>query len=277
MAEMLQNEVRESVLTEKDIKKAYMRWYNCCEISNSYERMQTVSFCYAISSVLKKLYPKKEEYVAALQRHLNFFNSQGIWGSSLLGVAMALEEEKATGKDISDETIINVKTGLMGPMAGIGDTIDWGTWKPLFFSIAASFSMQGGIAGFFICFLFALVPFFEGWYLSKLGYRLGREAISKLLEGGWIKQLIMGSSILGLFMVGALSASNVALEIPIAFTMGGTETSVQAILDSILPGLLPLALVLGIYTFFRKKGQKFGRVVFFLLGLSMVGSLIGLF
>ena len=118
MAEMLQNEVRESVLTEKDIKKAYMRWYNCCEISNSYERMQTVSFCYAISSVLKKLYPKKEEYVAALQRHLNFFNSQGIWGSSLLGVAMALEEEKAIGKDISDETIINVKTGLMGPMAG---------------------------------------------------------------------------------------------------------------------------------------------------------------
>ena len=190
---------------------------------------------------------------------------------------MALEEEKAIGKDISDETIINVKTGLMGPMAGIGDTIDWGTWKPLFFSIAASFSTQGGIAGFFICFLFALVPFLEGWYLSKLGYRLGREAISKLLEGGWIKQLIMGSSILGLFMVGALSASNVALEIPIAFTMGGTETSVQAILDSILPGLLPLTLVLGIYTFFRKKGQKFGRVVFFLLGLSMVGSLIGLF
>lgn len=215
--------------------------------------------------------------MAALQRHLNFFNSQGIWGSSLLGVAMALEEEKAIGKDISDETIINVKTGLMGPMAGIGDTIDWGTWKPLFFSIAASFSTQGGIAGFFICFLFALVPFLEGWYLSKLGYRLGREAISKLLEGGWIKQLIMGSSILGLFMVGALSASNVALEIPIAFTMGGTETSVQAILDSILPGLLPLTLVLGIYTFFRKKGQKFGRVVFFLLGLSMVGSLIGLF
>ncbi len=191
MAEMLQNERKESVLTEKDIKKAYMRWYNYCEVSNSYERMQTVSFCYAISSVLKKLYPKKEEYVAALQRHLNFFNSQGIWGSSLLGVAMALEEEKAAGKDISDETIINIKTGLMGPMAGIGDTIDWGTWKPLFFSIAASFSIQGGIAGVFICFLFALVPFLEGWYLSKLGYRLGRDAISKLLEGGWIKQLIM--------------------------------------------------------------------------------------
>lgn len=277
MTEAMQNEIKESILTEKDIRTAYFRWYNYCEISNSYERMQTVAFCYAISGILKKLYPVKEEFKAALQRHLNFFNSQGIWGSSLLGVAAALEEEKALGKEISDETIINVKTGLMGPMAGIGDTIDWGTWKPLFFSIAASFSINGGIAGFFICFLFALVPFLEGWYLSRLGYRLGRDAISRLLEGGWIKQLIMGSGILGLFMVGALTASNVTLQIPIAFTMGGTETTIQAILDSILPGLVPLALVLGIYTYFRTKGQKFGRVVFFLLALCMVGSLIGLF
>ncbi|NBK93720.1 PTS system mannose/fructose/sorbose family transporter subunit IID [bacterium 1XD21-13] len=277
MTEAMQNEIKESILTEKDIRTAYFRWYNYCEISNSYERMQTVAFCYAISGILKKLYPVKEEFKAALQRHLNFFNSQGIWGSSLLGVAAALEEEKALGKEISDETIINVKTGLMGPMAGIGDTIDWGTWKPLFFSIAASFSINGGIAGFFICFLFALVPFLEGWYLTRLGYRLGRDAISRLLEGGWIKQLIMGSGILGLFMVGALTASNVTLQIPIAFTMGGTETTIQTILDSILPGLVPLALVLGIYTYFRTKGQKFGRVVFFLLALCMVGSLIGLF
>lgn len=277
MTEAMQNEIKESILTEKDIRTAYFRWYNYCEISNSYERMQTVAFCYAISGILKKLYPVKEEFKAALQRHLNFFNSQGIWGSSLLGVAAALEEEKALGKEISDETIINVKTGLMGPMAGIGDTIDWGTWKPLFFSIAASFSINGGIAGFFICFMFALVPFLEGWYLTRLGYRLGRDAISRLLEGGWIKQLIMGSGILGLFMVGALTASNVTLQIPIAFTMGGTETTIQTILDSILPGLVPLALVLGIYTYFRTKGQKFGRVVFFLLALCMVGSLIGLF
>ena len=87
----------------------------------------------------------------------------------------------------------------------------------------------------------------------------------------------MGSGILGLFMVGALTASNVTLQIPIAFTMGGTETTIQAILDSILPGLVPLTLVLGIYTYFRTKGRKFGRVVFFLLALCMAGSLIGLF
>lgn len=277
MNEMVQSEQTTSVLNQKDIRKAYMRWYSMCEISNSYERMQTVSFCYAISGILKKLYPAKDDYVAALKRHLNFFNSQGIWASSLLGVAAALEEEKSIGKDISDETIINVKTGLMGPMAGIGDTIDWGTWKPLFFSIAASFSTNGGIAGFFICFLFAVVPFLEGWYLTRIGYQLGRNAISKLLEGGWIKQLIMGSGILGLFMVGALTASSVSLSIPIAFSMGGTETTVQAILDSILPGLLPLTLVIGIYGYFKKKGQKFGRVVLFLLALCMLGSLIGLF
>ena len=72
-------------ITKKDIRKAYLRWYNTVEVSNSYERMQTVAFCYSISGILKKLYDKKEDYVKALQRHLNFFNTQGIWGSSLLG------------------------------------------------------------------------------------------------------------------------------------------------------------------------------------------------
>ena len=274
MAEEKKEEVK---LQKKDLVKHWLLGYSS-ETCYNYERLQALGTTNAMVPIVRRLYKTKEEQAKALKKYTVFFNTEPSWiGTVIHGVAASMEEQAANGADIDAEDINAVRTGLMGPMAGIGDTIDWGTWKPLFFSIAASFSTQGGIAGFFICFLFALVPFLEGWYLSKLGYRLGREAISKLLEGGWIKQLIMGSSILGLFMVGALSASNVALEIPIAFTMGGTETSVQAILDSILPSLLPLTLVLGIYTFFRKKGQKFGRVVFFLLGLSMVGSLIGLF
>ena len=264
-------------ITKKDIRKAYLRWYNTVEVSNSYERMQTVAFCYSISGILKKLYDKKEDYVKALQRHLNFFNTQGIWGSPLLGISIAMEEQKAKGSEVADEAITGIKTGLMGPLAGIGDTIDWGTWKPLIFSLAAGFSAKGGIAGFFICFMFAVIPFMEGFYLTNLGYKLGRNAVSMLLESGWIKQLITGSSILGLFMMGALSASTVKLESPIKFAMGGSTTTVQAILDSILPGLLPLLLIVGIYIFFRKKGQKFGRVVFALLGLCLLGSAIGLF
>lgn len=277
MAEQIQTVTEEQVITKKDVRNAYIRWYNTVEVSNSYERMQTVAFCYSISGILKKLYTKKEDYIQSLKRHINFFNTQGIWGSPLLGIAIAMEEEKAKGEDIPDESIIGIKSGLMGPLAGIGDTIDWGTWKPLFFSLAAGFSAQGSISGFFICFLFAIVPFLEGYYLTNMGYSLGKQAVSKLLEGGWIKQLIMGSSILGLFMMGALSANTVKLNIPVTLMMGGTETTVQAILDSILPGMLPLALIVGIYLFFKKKGQKFGIMVFALLGLCLLGSAIGLF
>ena len=115
-------------ITKKDIRKAYLRWYNTVEVSNSYERMQTVAFCYSISGILKKLYDKKEDYVKALQRHLNFFNTQGIWGSPLLGISIAMEEQKAKGSGVADEAITGIKTGLMGPLAGIGDTIYWGTW-----------------------------------------------------------------------------------------------------------------------------------------------------
>lgn len=268
----------ENKITKKDIRKAYLRWYNTVEVANSYERMQTVAFCYSMSGILKKLYTKKEDYVSALKRHLNFFNTQGIWGSPLLGISIAMEEEKSENNEaIAEEAITGIKTGLMGPMAGIGDTIDWGTWKPLIFSLAAGFSTNGGIAGFFICFLFAIIPFYEGYFLTNLGYRLGKNAVSSLLESGWIKQLITGSSILGLFMMGALSASTVKLEIPIKLAMGGTTTTVQAILDSILPGMLPLALIVGIYIYFKKKGQKFGRMVFVLLAMSLLGTAIGLF
>lgn len=270
--------MNESKITKKDITKAYLRWYNTVEVSNSYERMQTVAFCYSISAILKKLYTKKEDYIDALKRHLNFFNTQGIWGSPLLGISIAMEEERAQNEEaIAPEAITGIKTGLMGPMAGIGDTIDWGTWKPLIFSLAAGFSTGGGIAGFFICFLFAIIPFIEGYVLTNLGYKLGKNAVSSLLESGWIKQLITGSSILGLFMMGALTASTVTLEIPIKLVMGGTTTTIQAILDSILPGMLPLALVLSIYIYFKKKGQKFGRMVFILLAMCLAGTAVGLF
>lgn len=273
----MEQNIDNKVLTKKDVVNAYNRWYLSCEVSNSYERMQALAFCYSLIPILKKLYTKKEDLSNALVRHLNFFNTQGIWGTPVHGITIAMEETKALGKDIEENAITGIKTGLMGPMAGIGDTMDWGTWKPLIFALGASFSAQGSIAGFFVCFLFAIVTYAEGYYLWNLGYKMGSNAVQSLLQSGFIKELITGSGILGLFMMGSLSANIVKLNIPIEFMMGGEMTTVQSILDSILPGLLPLTVVLSIYFYLRYKSQKFGRIVFILLGISMLGALIGLF
>ena len=102
-------------------------------MSNSFARLQSVAFCAAFIPVLKKLYGNDpEEYSAALTRHLMFFNTEGIWGSVVHGIVLAMEEQRALGAPIPIEAITGIKAGLMGPFAGIGDTIDWSTIKPLF-------------------------------------------------------------------------------------------------------------------------------------------------
>ena len=207
----MEDKKQEKILNKKDITKAYIRWWWTAEISNSFERMQAVAVCATMGPILQKLYKNKEDLVAALKRHLIFFNSQAIWGGLIHGTAIAMEEEKAMGQEIPDEVITGIKTGLMGPLAGIGDTLDWGTMQTLFTAIAISFGATGSIvAPIFPCIL-GIWLFVEGLYLFRFGYSLGRESIRHILSGGIVKKLIDGASILGLFMMGSLSAMVVKL------------------------------------------------------------------
>ncbi len=270
--------IEKTLLTKKDINNAYFRWYLACEVSNSYERMQTLAFCYSLAPLLKKLYKTKEDLSAALARHLNFFNCQGTWGSIIHGITIAMEEQKAKGEDVPDAAIIGIKTGLMGPLAGIGDTIDWGTLKPIIFSLAISFGAIGSIAGAFIPFVFMFITIAIGFSLWNFGYSAGRESVKSILEAGWVNQLITGASILGLFMMGALSANFVKLEIPLVIRMsGGAELAIQDILDSIAPGLLPLAAVFTIYWILKNKGQNLTKIVLSIVIISLAGAFIGVF
>ncbi|MCF3944096.1 PTS system mannose/fructose/sorbose family transporter subunit IID [Oceanobacillus alkalisoli] len=265
-------------LTKRDINKSFILWWLICEISNSYERMQSVAFCASLSPILRKLYRTKEELSQALTRHLNFFNSQGTWGSLIHGITIAMEEQKANNGKIPENAITGIKTGLMGPFAGIGDTIDWGTLKPIIFALACSFGATGSVFGAFIPFLFTIVTVIEGYYLWNFGYSVGKESVKSILQSGWVKELITGASILGLFMMGALAASFVKLDIPLTINIeGGEPLKVQALLDSIAPGILPLLVTFSIYWYLKKRGQNFTIILLSILILSLAGSYIGLF
>lgn len=269
--------MNEAKITRKDIWITFWRWWLVCEMSNSYERMQSIAYCFAMMPVLRKLYPNKKEYSEALQRHLTFFNTEGICGNAILGISVGMEEEKQASKGaMPGETIIAVKTALMGPVAGIGDTITWGTVKPLIFTIALTASAQGSVSGWFIMFLFVPVTVFYGWYLMVMGHKVGKSALASLLESGWINRIITGAGIVGLFMIGALSASIVSLNLAGTYKSAGVETSLQSIVDGIVPGLLPLAAIMGIYIFIRKKGQKFGTLIISILVISMALSFLGI-
>ncbi|WP_048588163.1 PTS system mannose/fructose/sorbose family transporter subunit IID [Lactobacillus jensenii] len=190
-------------LTKSDRLK--VMWHSMLlQGSWNYERMQNGGWCYSLIPALRKLYPNKEDQKAALQRHLVFFNTHPYLASPILGVTLALEEEKANGKEIEDQAIQGVKVGMMGPLAGVGDPVFWYTVRPIVGSLGASLAAQGNILGpilFFIVWNLIRIAFL--WYSQEFGYRVGSE-ITKDLSGGLMGKVTRGASMMGMFVLGAL-------------------------------------------------------------------------
>lgn len=268
----------EKKISEKEVRNAWLRYYITCEMGISYERLQAVGFCSSLIPILTKLYPEKEDLRAALQRHLVFYNTEAVFGSAINGIVIALEEQKANGEPIEDDAITGLKTGLMGPLAGVGDSIDWATLKPIIFALGASLSATGNAIGAFVLLLLPILQIAIGTQLSVYGYKMGRASIREILSSGRIKELINGASTLGLFMMGALSSSYVSLSSPLEFSFGsGNEPFVvQNIIDSIVPGLLPLLAVLGIYWWLNKKNQNMVMIMLIILAISLLGAITGI-
>ena len=162
-------------------------------------------------------------------------------------------------------------------MAGIGDALIWGTIKPIVLGLAISFALEGNPIAALIPFLFPLSVVLIGLNNMKLGYRLGRESVVKMMQEGTMTRIINAVTILGLFMMGALSSAYVKVSTPLVFEMKNADPIVlQSLLDSIIPGILPLAAIFGIYFYFKKKRTDYTRILFFILLISLVAGYLGI-
>ncbi|MDN2453127.1 PTS system mannose/fructose/sorbose family transporter subunit IID [Lactobacillus sp. UCMA15818] len=181
-------------------------WWRSTFLQGSwnYERMQNGGWAFTLIPALKKLYKTKEERSEALTRHLEFFNTHPYVASPIIGVTLALEEEKANGAPIDDVTIQGVKVGMMGPLAGVGDPVFWYTVKPIVGALAASLAISGSIIGpilYFVVWNAIRMSFM--WYTQELGYKAGSK-ITEDLSGGILQDITKGASILGMFILAAL-------------------------------------------------------------------------
>ena len=266
-------------LTKKDITKSMCIYYAGAELSNSYERLQSLVFCASMSPILKKLYSTDEELSAALKRHLVFFNTEGILGAIIQGITISMEEQKANGENVTDDAITGIKTGLMGPIAGMGDAIIWAALMPILFSIFLPFASEGSaFGGIMPLILYPAITIVISYLLIHNGYTLGKKSIVTLLHGGKMKSIIFTANVIGLTMMGALSASYVTLSTPLEFTVrGGSSIIVQDILDMVAPGILPLAAVFIIYAYLRKKGPRYTKILLTVVIVSVIASVLGIF
>jgi PTS system mannose-specific IID component len=181
-------------------------WWRSTFIQGSwnYERMQNGGWAYTMIPAIKKLYKSKEDRAAALKRHLEFFNTHPYVASPIIGVTLALEEERANGAPVDDTAIQGVKVGMMGPLAGIGDPVFWFTVRPILGALGASLALTGNILGPIIFFvLWNLIRMGFTWYTQEFGYKAGSK-ITDDLSGGLLQNITKGASILGMFILGSL-------------------------------------------------------------------------
>lgn len=287
-------------------------WWRSTFIQGSwnYERMQNGGWAYSLIPAIKKLYKTKEDRAAALTRHLEFFNTHPYVASPIIGVTLALEEDRANGSPVDDVTIQGVKVGMMGPLAGIGDPVFWFTVRPILGALGASLAMAGNILGPIIFFFgWNIIRMAFTWYTQELGYKAGSR-ITEDLSGNLLQEITKGASILGMFILGSLVNRWVSINFtPVISKVqlspgayidwsglpAGAEgvkqaliqqsaglsltpekvTTLQGNLDSLIPGLAGLLLTLLCMWLLKKKVSPI-VIILALFIIGIVFHLIGL-
>lgn len=304
---MAENKVQLSVA---DRKKIWWR-HQFLQGSWNYERMQNGGWCYSMIPAIKKLYTNKDDQIAALKRHLEFYNTHPYVSAPVIGVTLALEEERANGAPVDDAAIQGVKVGMMGPLAGVGDPVFWFTVRPILGALGASLALSGSIAGpLLFFFAWNIIRMVFLWYTQEFGYKVG-SAIAKDFSGGLMGKITEGASILGMFIIGALVERWVSISFtPVVSTIkqsqgayiewnklpkgsagikealtqynsiGATAldqykvTTLQQNLDQLIPGLCAVLLTLGCCQLLKKKVSPI-VIILALFALGIIGRVCG--
>lgn len=266
----------ERKLTKKDLNRVAIRSLGM-EWDWNYERQMNMAFCYSMLPIIKKLYPNKDDQTEAMQRHLEFFNTTPHMSTLILGITAAMEEQNANDPEFETESINNVKVSLMGPLAGIGDSFIWGTLRIIATGVGVSLAAQGNILGPILFLLLFNIPA-QGlrFYLMHAGYKLGSGFLAKVQESGLMEVLTYGASVLGLMVIGGMTAENVGINVPLVIGSGETATTLGDICNTIMPGLLPLAFTLLMYWLVSKKNVKTTTLLVALVIVGLAGSFFGI-
>ncbi|MFW6694790.1 PTS system mannose/fructose/sorbose family transporter subunit IID [Streptomyces sp. MAR4 CNX-425] len=238
----------------------------------NYERFQNVGMWWALRPLLEKLYRPGPERAAAYKRHLMYFNTHPFVVGPILGIVAGMERRRAAGeKNLDDEAMNSVKVGMMAPLAGMGDSIVFGTIRPILSGVCATLAVQGNIAGPILFFTVMLaIQVLLRAYGTSIGYRQGIAFLEKL-DPRQIDRVKESATIVGLAVVGALVATLIEIDTPLKYTKDEAVINVQTQLDTILPALLPLLAALGVFFAIRRRIPA----TWVLVGTTVVGLVGG--
>ena len=260
-------------LSKKAIRKAYLDWMFFNLSVQNFERMEGPAIVKMLADVREEIYPNdKEAQKEMLERHTIFFNTEPNLGSIVPGIVLGMEYEMAQGGDVQPEFINSIKTALMGPFAGIGDSLLPGTLCPILLSIALGMCENGEIIGpifYVISFLAIMLPL--TWFLFSYGVKTGANAAELVLSGGIKDKVTKAAETVGLIVIGAVTASYTHVNIGLVYTSGDLSIDIAAILDSLMPGLSVLLMSFLAYVLMVKRKWSINKMMAFFLIVAVLG------
>lgn len=271
----------EKKISKKSLNKSFHNWYYGNLTCFSQEHMQTFGYLCSMLPIVEDLYDKKEDQERSMKTYTAFFNTEPQIGTVIVGVTAGLEEARANGsEDVDDETINGLRAGLMGPLAGIGDSLIVGTLIPILLAIAMGMSTGGSPLGAIMYIVvWNLIAYFGMKFLYFKGYELGGKAVDFLVgpQGIALRESI---TLLGGMVIGAVAATWVSVKTSFVMTAAGAKEpflDLQKSIDQVYPGLLTAAFVIGCWYLLSKKNLSPIKVMLILVVVAFLGVLVGFF
>ncbi len=253
-------------LRKSDINKVYLRNIFGFQWGWNYEKMQGLGYAWVIMPALKRIYKNDPEGMKkALKMQLSYFNTTPAMSHLIIGADMALQESLGSK---SEEAVSSLKTGLMGPFAGVGDTLFVAIYRAIVFSIASYIAINGNAIGLIIPVLTCLGILFIRYKFTYIGYEQSRKLAIGFSSS--IAPITEGAAILGLTVVGGLIASVITYKLNLTFSLGEVSLDIQAMLDKIMPSLIPLIVVLFSYWLLGKKKFNSTHLIIVIIVIGMI-------
>lgn len=275
MSDIKTNEVKDDfkpILTKKERHSAALR-YMVMGVNNfNYETQQGPSIVWAFSKVLRKIYPKDDEYIQSLDNHFKYFNTTTLMANLIMGAALAMEEHDGIK---SKDAVQALKTSLMGPLAGLGDTLLWVLLPTIMGSISGYMALQGNPLGAIIWILIGGAIFWARLKIFDIGYDSGTKLVTTLANQ--LNAFTEAASVMGIAVIGTLIATVVKVYTPLEFTVGKVKLAIQSgILDKIMPAMLPVLVAWMVYKLLGSKKWTPNRVILLVIIIALAGSFFGI-
>ena len=266
-------------LSRKALNKSFRNWFYGHLTCFTQEHMQTFGYMLAMLPIVEELYDTNQEQTEKVLTYSTFFNTEPQVGSIVVGITAGMEEARANGEDVDDETINGIRAGLMGPLAGMGDSLVVGTLLPILLGIALGLSGGGSVLGpIFFILVWNIGMFFIMRFLYFKGYELGGKAVEYLVgeKANAIREAIV---MLGTMVIGGVAAMwiNISTSFEMLNSEGGVIVNLQDTLNSVYPNILSPVFVIGCWYLLSKKRMSPVMVMLILVAVAFVGVLVGLF